>query len=196
MAGVHDGTTASDLAAGSIWLRILACLAVVVIACGVKNYLSVLVSGTALCPYLCPSVFSTEILFSFPLLELMLDAQRWAQERAQAVAGLFFADRWNLATSLLFAPIAEELVFRGPMFLTRGLVHNTAWWLLGIGLAILFALSHGRIGLAVFPLFVFGICSLWLIAKTQRFWPCLALHFLHNFFFSSALVYQSLLGGD
>ncbi len=196
MAGVHSGTTASDSAEGSIWPRVLACLAVVVIACGVKNYLSVLVSGTALCPYLCPSVFSTEMLFSFPLLELVLDAQRWAQERVQAVAGLLFADRWNLTTSLLLAPIVEELVFRGPMFLTRGLMQNTTWWLLGTVLAILFALSHGRTGLAVLPLFVFGICSLWLIAKTQRFWPCLALHFLHNFFFSSALVYQSLLGSD
>ena len=35
-------------------------------------------------------------------------------------------------------------------------------------------------------------CSLWLIATTGRFWPSVALHFLHNFFFSSVLVYQSL----
>ena len=196
MASVDDEATAPAISAGPIWLRVLACLAIVVIACGVKNYLAVLVSGTALCPYLCPSLFSTETLFSFPLLESLFDVQRWAQERTQAVAERLFADRWNLTTSLLIAPIAEELVFRGPMFLTRGLLQNATWWLLGIVLAILFALSHGRSGLAILPLFVFGICSLWLIARAQRFWPCLALHFLHNFFFSSALVYQSLLGGD
>ncbi len=51
MASVHEGADAPGFSAGSIWPRVLACLAVVVIACGVKNYLAVLVSGTALCPY-------------------------------------------------------------------------------------------------------------------------------------------------
>ena len=105
-------------------------------------------------------------------------------------------DPWNLATGLVISPVYEELVFRGPMFLTRGLARNFWWWLIGISLAIVFALSHGRNGLALFPLFVLSICSLWLIATTHRFWPSVALHFLHNFFFTSAFVYQSSLVGD
>lgn len=185
-----------NLSAGSIWLRVLACLAIAVTACGLKNYLAVIVSGTAWCPYLCPSVFPVELFFSFPLPEWLFETQRWTQGKLQGFADLLFVDPWNLATSLVIAPVYEELVFRGPMFFTRGLVKNFLWWFIGISLAIMFALSHGRNGLALFPLLVFGICSLWLIATTYRFWPSIALHFLHNFFFSSALLYQSSLVGD
>jgi membrane protease YdiL (CAAX protease family) len=196
MPRTHNPAGMANFSASSIWLRILACLAVVVIACGFKNYLAVLVSGTAVCPYLCPSTFPSEAFFSFPLLESLFEAQRWAREKSQAFVGLLFSDQWNLMTSLLIAPIYEELVFRGPMFLTRGRMHNYWWWLIGTVLTILFALSHGRTGLALLPLLVFGICSLWLITITHRFWPTVALHFLHNFFFSSALIYQSFLIGD
>jgi membrane protease YdiL (CAAX protease family) len=117
-------------------------------------------------------------------------------EQSQALADALFLDPWNLTATLLFAPVYEELIFRGPMFLGRKLVPKYLWWSMGIGLAALFALSHGRNGLAMLPLFVLGICGLWLIAATQRFWPAIALHFLHNFFFSSALVYHSLSFGD
>lgn len=195
-AGAHDEPTMPQRPIGSIQVRVLACLATVVLTCGLKNYLAVIVSGTKLCPYLCPSVFPTELFFSFPLLEWLFDAQRWMQEELQGIADLLFTDPWNLATSLVVAPVVEELVFRGPMYLTRRLIYGPLWWTVGTGLSILFAFSHGRNGLALLPLFVLGICSLWLIATTHRFWPSIALHSLHNFFFSSVLVYQTLLGGE
>ena len=189
------GTT-PNLSSASIWLRVLACLGIVVLACGTKNYLAIIVHGTVLCPYLCPSVFPGELFFSFPLLESFFDAQSWVQENSQGLIDRVLVDPWNLVTGLVIAPVYEELVFRGPMYLARGLARTFWWWLIGISLAIVFALSHGRNGLALFPLFVLGICSLWLIATTYRFWPSVALHFLHNFFFTSAFVYQSSLVGD
>jgi membrane protease YdiL (CAAX protease family) len=179
-----------------IWLYVLACLGVVIVSCALKNYLAVAIGGTGLCPYLCPSVFPTELFFSFPLLETFFEAQRWTQEKSQDLVHSLFADPWNLTASLVFSPVYEELVFRGPMFLARGRANHFLWWFSGILLAALFALSHGRNGLALLPLFLLGICGLWLIAATHRFWPSVALHSLHNFFFSSAYIYQSSLVGE
>ena len=179
-----------------IWLRVFACLALVILACGLKNYLIYLSYGTALCPYLCSSVFEAKYSISIPPLEHLFTAQGWVEEKFQGVIALLFIDKWNLATSLAFAPVLEELIYRGPLFLTRRLLQNSLWWLLGIGLSGIFALSHARYGLALMPLFVLGISSQWLIFKTQRFWPSITLHFLYNFFFSSALIYQSLWISD
>ena len=185
-----------DSLARSIWLRVLACLAVVVLTCGLKNYLVVMVSGTALCRYLCPSFLAIDLFFALPVLEQLFEAQTWAQEKFQGTIAQVLVDKWNLATTLLFAPIFEELLYRGPLFLTRKVVHQSLWWLIGIALTFVFALSHGRNGLALLPLIALGICSLWLISTTRRFWPSVALHFLHNFFFSSVLVYQSLWASE
>ena len=143
-----------------------------------------------------PSVFGVDLFFDYPILGQLFEAQTWILEKLQEVSNLVMIDNWYLATSLLFAPVLEELIYRGPLFLSKGLFPNYLWWLIGIGLTVVFALSHGRNGLALLPLFVLGICSLWLISSTQRFWPSIALHFLHNFFFSSVLVYQSLWFSD
>jgi membrane protease YdiL (CAAX protease family) len=182
--------------AGPVWLRVFACLGVVVVACGVKQFLTVLVSDTHWCSYLCPSLFPSDLFFSYPGLEYLFESQRWAQERTQGLADRLFADPWNLSTSILIAPVYEEVVFRGPMFIARGRIPPILWWSLGTAAAVLFALSHGRSGLALLPLTVLGICGLWLIATTGRFWPAVALHSLHNFFFTSALIYHSLFASD
>ena len=192
----HNLLIERNLGVSSIWLRILVSFAIVVLACGFKNYLAVIISGTDLCPYLCPSVFSTELFFAFPVLERLFAVTQWANEQFQRLADMVVVDPWNLTTSLLFAPIYEEVIYRGPMYLTKKQSHSIVWWLVGFALSVVFVLSHGRNGLALIPLFVLSICSLYLIAATSRFWPSMALHFLHNFFFSSALVYQSLFFGD
>lgn len=181
-----------DILLRSVWIRILACLALVVLSCGLKNYLIVMVNGTALCPYLCPSIFDVDLTFDFAILQQLFSVQTWLMEKLQDVSNLVLIDKWNLASSLLFAPVLEELIYRGPLFLSKSLLPKTLWWLLGIGLTFVFALSHGRNGLTLLPLVILGVCSLWLISSTQRFWPSIVLHFLHNFFFSSLLVYQSL----
>lgn len=194
--GINDTIIMLNSELRSIWLRVFACLAIVILACGLKNYLIVIVNGTVLCPYLCSSVFEVKHSTSIPLLEHLFAAQTWVQENFQGIIALFFIDKWKLTTSLVLAPVFEELLYRGPLFLTRKFVHVTLWWLIGIGLSLVFALSHGRNGLALIPLITLGICSLWLISTTQRLWPSIALHFLHNFFFSSVLIYQSLWVSD
>ena len=61
-------------------------------------------------------------------------------------------------------------------------------------LATAFALSHGQIGLALFPLVALGLGSAWLVMKTGRLWPSLALHGQFNFYFFSASLCRSLFG--
>ena len=177
-----------------VWILIT--FAVVVLSCGLKNYLSYLVNGTALCPYLCPSWFARDDLGTILVLGQLFEAQAGIQTVLQGWANQVWSDSWNLTTFLLIAPLVEEVIYRGPLYLGRRWNNTSLWWFCGTLFSIVFALSHGRSGLALLPLFVLGMGSLWLIAATQRFWPSIVLHVLHNFFFTSAIIYQSLWVGD
>ena len=95
---------------GSIWLRVLACLAVVVLTCGLKNYLIVIISGTVLCPYLCSSVFGVDHFFTLPLLGQLFEVQIGLMEKLQIIIDLFLTDRWRIATGFVFAPVIEEMM--------------------------------------------------------------------------------------
>ena len=176
--------------------RILIAFALVVLSCGLKNYLSYAVSATPLCPYLCPSWLGWYTPNEIPVLGIFFAAQAEAQAILQSLADRVWQDSWNLTTLLVTAPLLEEAIYRGPLFLGRRWIHTPQWWIVGAALSILFALSHGRTGLALMPLVVLGICSLWLIATTRRFWPSVILHVLHNFFFTSVILYQSLWASD
>lgn len=169
---------------------------VVVLSCGLKNYLSYLVSGTSLCPYLCPSWLGWDGLEEIPVLGTLFAAQTEVQTLLQGLADRVWQDNWNLTTYLLIAPLLEDAIYRGPLYLGRRWAHKPLWWIIGLLLSLVFALSHGRSGLALLPLVVLGICGLWLIAATRRFWPTVMLHLLHNFFFTSAILYQSLWASD
>jgi len=177
-----------------VWIMIT--FSVVVLSCGLKNYLSYLVSGTVLCPYLCPSWLGWDSLEEIPLLGNLFMVQTEVQVKLQDVVDLVWPDHWRLATHLLIAPLLEETIYRGPLYLGRRWAHTPMWWIIGLLLSLVFALSHGRSGFALLPLVVLGLCSLWLIAVTRRFWPSVTLHILHNFFFTSAVLYQSLWVSD
>ena len=177
-----------------VWISIT--FAVVVLSCGLKNYLSYLVSGTALCPYLCPSWLGWDALEELPLLGDLFAAQARVQAEVQSLFNKVWADNWNLATRLLIAPLLEEAIYRGPFYFSRRWSHTSLWWIIGFLSSLVFALSHGRSGLALLPLIVLGMSSLWLISATRRFWPSVVLHMLQNFFFTSVILYQSLWVSD
>ena len=179
-----------------VWLLVLSSLAVVLLSCALKNYLSYLVSGTALCPYLCPSVFGRDVFDIAPGLDQWFEFQAWLQTGLQQLADEINRDPYRLASAWIVAPVLEECVYRGPLYVLRRHAGTPWWWLLGIVLVVLFALSHARTGLALLPLLVLGVCSLALIATTGRFWPSIALHFLQNFFFASVGLFQSLWIAD
>lgn len=180
----------------AVWLRVLVSLSLVLLACAARNYLTFFARGTPLCPYLCPSLLGAESAFDYPFVGALYSAQRWLLDGLQAMVTSWTGDPFRLATGLLFAPLLEEVVYRGPMYLSRRMSTRYLWWFAGLLSTAVFTLSHGRSGLALLPLAVLGVCSLWLIARTQRFWPSLALHFLFNFFATSLVVYQSLWASD
>ncbi|MET0086058.1 MAG: CPBP family intramembrane glutamic endopeptidase [Sedimenticola sp.] len=171
-------------------------LASVLLLCALKNYIVVIINGTPLCPYLCPAVFEQQSLGSIPGIGQLYLAQKWLQTTAQEFANRFLFDHWGVVSVLVATPIIEEAIYRGPMYLARKHSHSPAWWLAGMALVLIFALSHGRIGIAVMPIIALGAYNLWLIAKTQRFWPVLCLHFLYNFIFLSLTLSQSMWIGD
>lgn len=154
---------------GVIWLRILALLALVFVVCGLKNYLVFLVSGTSLCPYLCPSALGIEPIYAYPVIREIFAVQSWVHAKLQLVPDLIARDPYKLATVLIFAPVVEEAVYRGPLYLSRHKATSITWWVVGVLLSVLFAFGHGKSGLALVPVFMLGVCSLWLIAMTQRF---------------------------
>ncbi|MEJ2576146.1 MAG: CPBP family glutamic-type intramembrane protease, partial [Gammaproteobacteria bacterium] len=152
----------------TILQRVLLVLALVLLACAVKNYLVFLVRGTALCPYLCPSALGSQLWTDLPLLEHLFGAQRALMRWLQDTVDLLVDDHWHLAIRLLAAPVIEELIYRGPFYLTRRHAGRVLWWAAGLAAAVVFALSHARGGLALLPLLVLGGGGLWLVARTQR----------------------------
>ena len=188
---MHDTVTAKT----SVKL-VLYCLALVLLSCAAKNYLAYALVGTPLCPSLCPSPLGWDSPDTPVLIERLFGFQAWIKSVIQNAVTWFIPDPHALATSLVAAPLMEEVIYRGPLFLVRNRLKAPYWWLAGIVLAVVFAASHGRSGVSMLPLFVLGIGSLWLITATRRFWPSLLLHFLYNFFMASIVVYASLWIAD
>lgn len=78
---------------------------------------------------------------------------------------------------VLWGPLAEETFFRG--FLLQGLLSRIG----PIGAvgasSLLFALSHGALGLLV-PAFLSGLLLGWLFLRARSLWPCFITHSLQN----------------
>jgi membrane protease YdiL (CAAX protease family) len=182
--------------ATQIWHRILLALAVVLLACAVKNYAVFLIRGTAACPYLCPSSLGPDFWTDLPGLGALYRAQHALMGWLRGLDPEFGGGHWHLVTRLISAPVVEELIYRGPPYLLRRYSRHPAWWVGASLLAVLFALAHGRGGVALLPLLVLGMANVWLVASTGRFWPALGLHVLYNFFFTSVLLSRAVWASD
>jgi membrane protease YdiL (CAAX protease family) len=177
--------------------HVLVGLALVLLAYALKNYLTVALVGTRWCGPLCPSWFEWSAVEQAPPgLRQVLIAQQWLLSSSQSLVNRWIADPWCLVSGLLVAPVVEEFLYRGPMYLARAHSARPVWWLAGILLAVAFALSHGRSGIALLPLVTLGVYNLWLVAVTRRLWPAVLLHQLNNLFFTSVLLYHSFWTGD
>ncbi|HXU13813.1 MAG TPA: CPBP family intramembrane glutamic endopeptidase, partial [Terriglobales bacterium] len=78
--------------------------------------------------------------------------------------------------AVLFAPFAEEYLFRGLMF--RALDREWGGWRAVVGAAAFFAVYHPA--LAWPPVFLLGACNALLFKKTGRLAPAVALHMAYN----------------
>ncbi|MEO0447244.1 MAG: CPBP family intramembrane glutamic endopeptidase [Verrucomicrobiota bacterium] len=82
------------------------------------------------------------------------------------------------------APIAEEILYRGFLFLglSRWLgVRQSAIWS-----SFLFAVAHCSYSpLGVLWVFLFGIVQCWSVHRTGSLWPAIAVHAIHNLLWTS-----------
>ena len=179
-----------------IYRDILIGLAAVLLACALKNYIIFFLDGTDWCHFVCPSIFGWEAFTSVPVLEQLFQLQEWLLSKSQALASNIFFDEHKLFALLIAAPVIEEAIYRGPMYLGKRYSRHPAWWFFGVILTLVFVLSHEKNGVALLPLLVLGLYNLWLVSSTQRLWPAILLHFLYNFTISSYSIYLSLWAGD
>ncbi|SHJ26972.1 CAAX protease self-immunity [Malonomonas rubra DSM 5091] len=182
--------------ATQLWVYILVCFSLTVLACALKYYLVCAVHTSSACRYLCPS-FLAHDTSSFPIfLNKIFDLQVWVLHIGQNLFGIDGTYKNLIFSNLIMAPVVDELIYRGPLFLLKNRIGLYLWWFLAVCLCVFFAIGHKCAGLSLFPLIIFGLTSSWLVMKTKRFWPCIALHFLYNFQAISLSFYQSFLWGS
>jgi membrane protease YdiL (CAAX protease family) len=78
--------------------------------------------------------------------------------------------------AVLFAPLAEEYLFRGLLF--RALDREWGGWKALLGSAAFFAIYHPP--MAWFPVGLMGLMNAWLFKKTGRLAPAVILHMVYN----------------
>ena len=181
----------------NLWKSILVILSIVILSCGIKNYLIYLWHDSAFYWFISPSVFGEHSLYVTPVfLEKIYRFHNWIGETAQSFILHFYNDRLEVFLILIIAPIAEELLYRGPLFFLKNHLRSSIWWGLAVVFSLIFAHSHGLYGIALLPLFVLGMGCSWLVKVSKHFWPCIVLHFLYNFHTFSFSLYQSLFWGE
>ncbi len=78
---------------------------------------------------------------------------------------------------VLLAPLAEEAFFRG--FAYPGLAKRWGVWGGAAGSSVIFASSHGSVGLLV-PAFMSGMVLVWVYGRTGSLWPGILAHAAQN----------------
>ena len=179
-----------------LWVCILLCFSVTMLSSALKSYLICAIHTSDSCSYLCPSFLSYDAII-FPIFfEKLFALQSWFLHFGQNLLNINGSTKNLIFSSLIMAPLIEESMYRGPLFLMNHKIGRYVWWFLALFLCLIFALSHRDSGLSLLPLVVLGLTSSWLIIKTGRFWPSVVLHFLYNFQAIAFPLYQSLILGD
>ena len=118
-----------------------------------------------------------EVLYGSIVQQLNLPLQTNADRLTQQAHYAPFTIVFTLLAAVIFAPLCEEVFFRGYLF--PGLLHGMNVWMATLVSALLFTLVHGDIGSAL-PLFIIGLVLPVLRWRTGSLWPGIALHFLNN----------------
>ena len=77
----------------------------------------------------------------------------------------------------LFAPVCEEVVFRGYLYPVAKKFSGP--WVAALCSALVFSAAHGSMA-ALFPLFIFGLVLVALYEWTGSIWAPISVHFLFN----------------
>lgn len=179
-----------------LWVCIFLCLSLIVLTSSLMHYLVCAVHTHDSCRFLCPSYLSGDAIVYPYFVEKWFALQSWLLLVDQHLLGGAGSQKNLMFSSLILAPLVEETMYRGPLYLLKKHVGFRTWWLLASFFCVIFILSHRTFGLSILPIIVLGLASSWLVFKTERFWPSIVLHFLFNFQAVSLPFYQSFLWGD
>lgn len=86
---------------------------------------------------------------------------------------------WFLIVGAIFAPLVEEIFFRG--FLFQGFRHRYGWTKAMLLSSAIFAVAHLD-PVALIPTFILGCLLAYLFQRSNSVWPGIILHFLVNAF--------------
>lgn len=104
--------------------------------------------------------------------------ESWTQSYTERVDAVMQAPAWLLYLStVVLAPIAEEVVFRGLMY--RGLKKGMPRIFAAALSSAMFAVLHGTIMWMLYT-FLLALLLVWLYEKTQSLWACMACHTAFN----------------
>jgi membrane protease YdiL (CAAX protease family) len=84
----------------------------------------------------------------------------------------------TLLGSVVFAPVFEELIFRGLLYGT--LRARLAWPAAALGSALVFALAHGYGAAGFLSVFLSGVLWAWVYERTGSLLPSMAAHVVNN----------------
>jgi uncharacterized protein len=84
----------------------------------------------------------------------------------------------TLVSSILFAPVFEELIFRGVLYGT--LRTRLAWPLAAVGSALVFAVAHGYGAAGFASVLLSGILWAWVYERTGSLLPSMLAHAVNN----------------
>ncbi|MDX1378170.1 MAG: type II CAAX endopeptidase family protein [Anaerolineales bacterium] len=114
------------------------------------------------------------LVHNLVLMALGVDTQ------GQQIIDLFAAldsPLWFVLVGVVFAPIIEEIFFRG--FLFQGLRSQYGWMRAGLLSSAIFAVGHLD-PVALIPTFVLGCLLAYVYHRSNSVWPGIILHFLVN----------------
>jgi len=84
---------------------------------------------------------------------------------------------WFMLVGVVFAPIIEEIFFRG--FLFQGFRQQYGWIRAGLLSSAIFAVGHLDL-VALIPTFILGCLLAYMYHRSNSVWPGIILHFLVN----------------
>lgn len=131
----------------------------------------------ALCGF---GFFGAYQAFAFLLEKIPASWIEWLFEQQKAMVGTQLDGNmvFNVIYLCIFAPICEELVFRGLMLTNlKGIVPK---WGAIISCALCFGVMHAPSILAMVATFVFGILLGFIFYRTGSLLPCILAHILFN----------------
>jgi membrane protease YdiL (CAAX protease family) len=110
------------------------------------------------------------------VLQQIPDIAKVLHQHAEVLRNAQGARLFLALMAVVFAPVAEEYLFRGMLY--RALDREWGGWRALVGSAVFFAIYHPP--LSWVPVFCVGFVNAWLFKHTGRLAPCVCCHMVYN----------------